>query len=165
MALEVAVSQLGVCEEPKGSNTGKEVDEYLKSVGLGPGYAWCMAFVYWCFLQAVGKLGIKTGTPVPRTAGVMSCYNAAVKRPGSCKVMPVADWMKPTDVQPGDQFVMRFAKGNGHTGIIERAEYIGGVVWIHTIEGNTNDDGSREGYEVARRKRKLSSVVAVIRYC
>lgn len=48
---------------------------------------------------------------------------------------------------------MDFCKGTGHTGFVERVDGSN----IHTIEGNTNDEGSREGYEVARRVRQLKS--------
>jgi len=34
---------------------------------------------------------------------------------------------------------------------------------IHTIEGNTNDTGSREGYEVCRRVRDISKCKGFIR--
>jgi len=40
-----------------------------------------------------------------------------------------------------------------HVGIVVRRQ--GDV--IETIEGNTNDDGSPNGYEVARRIRHVSS--------
>ena len=50
-ALRYAQSQVGQREQPKGSNRGPMVDKYLASVGLQPGYAWCQAFVYWCYLQ------------------------------------------------------------------------------------------------------------------
>ncbi|MBM3449786.1 MAG: hypothetical protein FJX78_02155 [Armatimonadetes bacterium] len=44
-ALEIAGSQEGV-REVGGPNQGPQVNEYLKSVGLGPGARWCAAFVY-----------------------------------------------------------------------------------------------------------------------
>ena len=52
---ETYTSQIGV-REATGRNDGKQVELYLKSVGLGKGYAWCSAFVRWCF----DKCGIKT---------------------------------------------------------------------------------------------------------
>lgn len=163
VALQVAMSQLGVQEVPQGSNSGPEVDLYLKSVGLSPGYAWCQAFVYWCYGKAATMKGI--ANPVAEVAGVMSCYNAARKNRRAAIILNDGK-LKPTDIYPGDQFIMHFAKGTGHTGIVERAEYKGGIVALHTIEGNTNDDGSREGYEVARRQRLLSDkkIVALVRY-
>ena len=54
---------------------------------------------------------------------------------------------------------MDFGKGLGHTGFVEKVE--GNV--IHTIEGNTNDTGSREGYEVCRRTRKVEQCKGFIR--
>ena len=47
LALQIAQGQLGQSEQPMGSNRGPMVNEYLKAVGLNPGYAWCQAFVYW----------------------------------------------------------------------------------------------------------------------
>ena len=52
---ETYTSQIGV-REATGRNDGKQVEQYLKSVGLGKGYAWCSAFVRWCF----DKCGVKT---------------------------------------------------------------------------------------------------------
>jgi hypothetical protein len=62
---------------------------------------------------------------------------------------------------PGDIFIMDFGKGKGHTGFVES---VNGDI-IHTIEGNSNDDGNREGYEVCRKPggRKISSIKGFIR--
>ena len=58
-ALAQAAGEIGVMEQPLGSNRGPRVDQYLSSVGLDPTsghYAWCAAFVYWCFdLAANGR--------------------------------------------------------------------------------------------------------------
>ena len=56
--LKIAQSQIGKQEFPKGSNAGVDIEKYLKSVGLGKGYSWCMAFVYWCFSEASIQLGM-----------------------------------------------------------------------------------------------------------
>lgn len=42
---------------------------------------------------------------------------------------------------------------SGHAGIVVQVNRDGTFV---TVEGNTNDDGSREGYEVARKTRRLN---------
>ncbi|MEO8446700.1 MAG: peptidoglycan-binding domain-containing protein, partial [bacterium] len=42
--LQIASGQVGVMEDPVGSNSGAQVDEYLASVGLNGGYSWCAAF-------------------------------------------------------------------------------------------------------------------------
>lgn len=144
-SLQSAQSQIGVTEIPKGSNAGPEVEIYLRSVGLGKGFAWCMAFVYWNVLQASTKL--PTLNPLKKTGGVLAQWNAQVPQ------------NKKTTPQEGDIFIMDFGKGVGHTGFVEKVEGLN----IHTIEGNTNADGSREGYAVCRRTRKISSIKGFIR--
>jgi peptidoglycan hydrolase-like protein with peptidoglycan-binding domain len=64
--LKVAVSQVGVMEVPPGSNKGPEVNAYLASTGLDPGYFWCAAFVYWCFNEASKNIGFTN--PLYKTA-------------------------------------------------------------------------------------------------
>jgi hypothetical protein len=141
-SLEIALAQEGVSEEPKGSNSGPVVNQYLKSVGLGKGYPWCMAFVYWCVGKAANMLEVKN--PLVKTGGVMLQWNTT-----NLRKLPKTS----KGIKPGDIFIMEFPGGTGHTGFVEKVE---GKV-VYTIEGNTNDDGSREGYEVARRERPLSS--------
>jgi hypothetical protein len=145
--LEIALSQQGVSEQPKGTNTGPQVNEYLKSAGISPGYPWCMAFVYWCVSRACEEF--KIVNPLVRTGGVMNQWNQTKLR----KIPRIS-----RSVKPGDVFIMQFGHGTGHTGFVEKIE--GGL--IYTIEGNTNDDGSREGYEVARRTRPISSFIGFI---
>lgn len=69
--LEFAATQIGVMEHPLGSNRGPEVDEYVRSVGLDPKgkFAWCVAFTFFCFEKAAGKLG--RSNPMVRTAAVL----------------------------------------------------------------------------------------------
>lgn len=162
LALLIASTQVGVSEQPKGSNDGPEVASYLRSIGLGPSYAWCMAFVYWNFALAALLKG--TRNPVAKVGGVMECYRKAQE--AKYKVIVNNGKLLPKDILPGDVFFMRFDKGTGHVGIVEGVELKGGVTCIHTIEGNTNDDGSREGIEVARRSRLLSDlkIVGLVRF-
>jgi peptidoglycan hydrolase-like protein with peptidoglycan-binding domain len=44
--LLVASTQVGIEEEPRGSNRGPQVDKYIQSVGLNPAgrFSWCVAF-------------------------------------------------------------------------------------------------------------------------
>lgn len=142
--IKKAITQLGVKEIPKGSNAGPEVEIYLKSVGLGKGYAWCMAFVFWVVNEVAIKTAIKN--PLKKTAGVLDQYNS---RPLLVQKIP----------QSGDIFIMDFGKGIGHTGFVEKV--VG--TQIYTIEGNTNADGSREGYAVSRRKREIKTIKAFLR--
>lgn len=144
-----AVGQLGQREEPKGSNRGPMVNEYLRSVGLNPGYAWCQAFVHWCYGEAADMLLMEN--PVVKTAGVLDCWNRTAV---NFKITAAQAKASPEQVRVGSQIVWKHGKITGHTGIVEAvAKNVGGQWVIRTIEGNTNDEGSREGYEVARRER------------
>ena len=150
--LDVARTQIGITEKPLGSNAGPEVEMYLKSVGLGKGFAWCAAFVFWCFGEVSKKSG--RANPVVKTAGVLDHWNRAQQK----KIpMVKASQAKndPSLIKPGFIFIMDYGKGQGHTGLVEQIEN-GRLV---TIEGNTNDGGSREGIGVFRRTgRKVSSI-------
>jgi hypothetical protein len=142
-------------EKPLGSNRGPEVDEYIRCAGLDPqlgSYAWCMCFVYWCFAQAAQQSG--KDNPCIKTAGVRDHWNKA-KRNG-IQVLPLARAMQDISlVKPGQLFCLGFKGVTGHIGLVEKVE--GGI--LTTIEGNTNDGGSREGIGVFRRKgRTIASI-------
>lgn len=133
-ALEIALTQIGKEEVPRGSNWGIDVQKYLHSVGIDFPASWCMAFIYWCFDQACDALG--RGNPLFKTGGVLKEWN-------------LRQSYKVTSPQTGDVFIMNFGDGLGHTGIVEKVDDSS----IYTVEGNSNNDGSRNGYEVVRHKR------------
>lgn len=152
--LKVAKSQLGVMEQPPGSNRGPEVDEYIRRVGLNPKdkLPWCVAFVYFCFDEAAAALG--RANPMIKTGGVLDHWAKAGQRgiPRISSSRAVAD---PGLVQPGHIFVIDFGGGTGHTGLVLEV----GAGKLITIEGNTNDGGSREGIGVFRREgRKIAQI-------
>ncbi len=144
-ALLVAINEIGMEEKPRGSNWGHPVQDYLASVGINFPASWCMAFVYWCFNQASKSLLIQT--PLVKTGGVLHAYGMAIHN-------------HHPNPQKGDIFIMDLGHGLGHTGIVEMVD--GDV--LHTVEGNTNDTGSREGYEVCRRTRQKSKIIGYLRY-
>lgn len=67
VAVSVALEEArrGVFERAN-DNRGDRVDEYEKLAGM-QGEAWCAMFVYWCYEQAAGRLGVKN--PMPRIFG------------------------------------------------------------------------------------------------
>jgi hypothetical protein len=155
-AIEFAHTQVGVMENPLGSNRGPEVDTYLKAVGLNPAsgsFAWCVAFTYFCFKKGAETLG--TSNPHIKTAGVLDHWNQAGKKPKVVRVTNAKAVADPGLVKPGSLFIIDFGGGVGHSGmVVEMAN--GRLV---TIEGNTNDNGSRNGIGVFRRdSRKIASI-------
>ena len=139
-ALQFAVSQIGVREEPVGSNQGPMVNEYLKSTGTPPGSFWCMAFVHWCFMKAATELGVPNS--FPRTAGCLDAWSRAQ----AFRITASQAKANPALVVPGSVFIFDFGGSLGHTGIVEAAT--GGT--LQTIEGNSNTDGSSNGIGVFR---------------
>lgn len=142
-ALEIAKSQLGQHENPLGSNWGHPVQDYLHIVGIDFPASWCMAFVYWCFKQ------VQQDIPLVKTGGVLRAWNESDKK-----------FHVTGDPQPGDVFIMDFGHGLGHTGFVEKVD----ENFIYTIDGNTNDSGSREGIEVCRKQRPRNKIKGYLRY-
>ena len=156
--LAIAGSQVGQMEQPPLSNRGPQVDEYLRAVGIDPERSsadcrnWCMAFVCWAFGTAARTLG--GASPLPRSAGCLDHWNRAARVPGARRIARAAAYADASLVKPGLVFILDLGQGHGHTGIVERAMEGGRLV---TIEGNTNNDGSRTGVGVFRlQRRKLS---------
>lgn len=138
--LEIAKSQIGV-REATGHNDGPAVEKYLASVGLGKGYAWCQSFAYWVCKEAYGK----ENNPLVKTGGVLRNWSETKLKKSKTPIV-------------GSIFVMDLGKGLGHTGFVTGIEGDS----ILTIEGNTNDGGSREGIGVFARKRKINTIKGYI---
>lgn len=140
-ALATAEQQIGVREEPKGSNSGPDVDRFTG----GRAEPWCAHFVSWCVEQQ-GK------SPFGHRAAVASLRDWG-KRNG--KYVPAGQ----AEPQPGDIFTMaRHDKAGklvgGHTGFVARYDRTGNAV--ETVEGNTSD-------RVQRGRRSLDQLDGFIR--
>ncbi|MFG1182221.1 peptidoglycan-binding protein [Xanthobacter versatilis] len=144
--LDVASEQIGVREIPPNSNCGAQVEAFLASVGLDRGNPWCMSFVYWCFAQAAQSLGVPNR--VPQTGLVRGAWKQAQALTTGVRVVTARDaQVDPSLVVPGMVFFLGFSGNTGHAGIV--ADNINGK--LVTIEGNTNQDGVRDGGGVFRR--------------
>ena len=127
-----------------GQNRGPWVRLYMRG-NEGTEWAWCAGFVCFCLKQACDSLGQK----MPLVAS-FSCDSlaASAKQVGRFLKQPAA--AARARIGPGSIFLnRRTATDWTHTGIVVRAE----ADVFQTIEGNTNDDGSREGYEVCAQTR------------
>lgn len=144
--ISAARAEVGVREV--GNNGGRRVEEFLASVGLSRGNPWCMAFVYFVAKEASDDTG--QAHRLAKTGHVLTAYNTARNK---LMAYPAEEG------KTGDVFIMDFGGGRGHTGIIVAAK---NGLW-DTIEGNTNEGGSREGDGVYVKKRKYSQAVGVIR--
>ena len=153
--LETAAKEIGVMEDPIGSNRGPKVDLYLRTVGLDPtrgSFPWCGAYVYWCFAQTCSGLGVDN--PAIKSAGVMDHWRKAGLA-GIRRITAAEAAQNPGLVTGGLVFFISTGEGTGHMGFVEGIE-LGKLV---TLEGNTNSGGSREGVGVFRRAlRKIGDI-------
>lgn len=148
--IEIAASQIGVMEDPPGSNRGPQVEKYLGSVGCIPGDPWCASFVYWCFNEAAKSSNIEN--PLLKTGSCMNHWNNTKGK----KILNRNTMNNSSLVHPGYIFIMDHGSGKGHTGIVRNVA----DGYVQTIEGNTNIAGSREGLGVAELKRKINTINA-----
>lgn len=149
---EVYTAEIGV-REATGQNDGDRVEAYLRYCGLGPGYAYCAAFVSW----AMGEAGY-----------------AEPRNPWSPALLPSARivWRQRDhatsaySLVEGDVFGIHYINLEriGHVGFVD--EWDG--AWCITVEGNTGPDNpiragpSEQG--VHRKRRPVKTIHAIARW-
>jgi hypothetical protein len=151
-----ADSQIGVREQPKDSNSGPEVDEYLRRAGVPltlpmKKKPWCCAFVYWCFDETARAQDRQN--PMIRTAGCLDHWDGAPSH-GGRRITASRAANDPGLLTPGMVFILDYGEGRGHTGFVEGVS----AGLLHTIEGNTDASLTREGGGVYRLTRKLADI-------
>ncbi|MFK5948799.1 MAG: CHAP domain-containing protein [Methylococcales bacterium] len=144
---ETYLSQLGV-RELTGHNDGQEVETYLRSTGLDKGYAWCAAYVNYCLIQCDAE--------TPKGAAWSPNWfpqNKVVYKRGNDPPIYLP--------QKGDVFGIYFTKKKriAHVGFIHY--WKPGSNYVTTVEGNTNEAGSREGDGVYKKRRLKRQVYEV----
>jgi hypothetical protein len=140
-----------------GKNAGVDVEKYLKCVALVKGNPWCAAFVSWCVMTSRGA----AKPPKWCSGSAVSLFQMARAQKAVCVTPADADFK--TKVKAGwiwsrakDATAAAAARKGvwcqGHTGIVVKVDDVG----FHTVEGNTNAAGSREGDGVYRKLHKWS---------
>ena len=137
LALRIAQGEIGVRENPPGSNSGPKVNQYLKAAGLGPGYPWCMAFLVWTF----GKAGLKLEYPNKASVGFFEDW---ARRNGHIVYDP----------KPGDVVCYRYDGDDwpDHVGIVLSVQGRG----LTVVEGNTSYGNDSDGGRVMLRTRQIN---------
>ncbi len=133
--LSIANKYVGVAEDPHGSNRGTLIDKWNQQSNVPVGSFWCCSFV-----SAVGREFQDVhdvSWPVPITADCDVVYSWARKRQ-----------LLTSSPSAGDLFLCHRGDDAYHIGIVD-TEGSDGV--FGSIEGNSNNNGSRNGYLVARR--------------
>ena len=148
--LEVARSQIGVKENPSGSNKVKYNTEYYGRAVSGSGYAWCATYVWWVFKEA--------GCPELFFGGKKSAFCPTIADYYIGKKQTVAK----SKGQPGDIVLFDWNQNNSsdHIGIIEKKNSDGTYT---CIEGNTAVGNDSNGGKVMRRTRYQSQISWICR--
>lgn len=144
-AFEVASKYIGQTEKP--ANAGfndAEFEAKMKAVGFQPSFAWCALFTELVFketyphkLRDLDKLFSASAVQTFKNFEKASYPIGNVPREGHLVI-----WQTMKNGVP---------QATGHAGIVGKVT----DNWIfESIEGNTSDSGSREGYIVAKRIRK-----------
>lgn len=153
-AVALRVARQHVREHPVeigGMNRGPWVRAYTDGLD-GDAYLWCASFVTFVLAQATRDTG--DASPLIRTYGCDALANDAKAKGLFVPGAQVADGRVPWNAL-GSCFLFLVRKAPGdwtHVGFGLAGE---GEVF-DTIEGNTNDSGEREGYEVCKRKRSVA---------
>lgn len=138
-ALSAARGEVGVAEQPPGSNDGPRIAEYRSAVPGGPVGPWCAYFVSWAARQG--------GTPIGENGqGYASVSQVWAWGQRTGRALPNGPGVRP---QPGDLIVW----GGRHIGMVEAVLPDGRV---QTIEGNSSD-------QVARRVHPPGSATGYVR--
>jgi peptidoglycan hydrolase-like protein with peptidoglycan-binding domain len=146
--------------ETTGNKMGNDarMKEIFEADDLAPGgntdgYAWCAAFVSLCTQKLIAQYPWAfAGVTPPREPSVSRFLNSWAVGQKCLIFKPTSKVIKP---MAGDIVVYTFS----HIGIVETV----GESAVNTIEGNTNEAGSREGTAVLQKSRTKSLVRRFIR--
>lgn len=156
----VQAARLHLKEHPRevgGANAGPWVRLYTGGKE-GPAWAWCAGFVTTLLRAAEEGLPDSNRSPIK---GSLSCDVLASQAKKAARFISDKDLssgaVDRSSMKNGAIFLIRNkrnARDWTHTGIVTAFfdEY------VETIEGNTNDSGDREGYEVCARRRSYTNM-------
>ena len=136
-----ALSDVGICEMPPGSNRSGRIDEYVRAVGSPLGSYWCAA--------ALAAWWREAGAEVPpKEAGSCDTWMMWARHTNRWKATP----------QPGDAVLYGTPKDSNHCGVVVRISPL-----ILTVEGNTSLGGyDRNGVAVDLKQLNAPKVVGYI---
>ncbi len=137
--VHLALRYNGVREQPLGSNSGPLVRHFQAATTLArtqpTGWPWCAAFDAFIMQELWRELGIQLPNPWPATASCDELLYWARKQGILFNSPEAFDFF----------LAMKSAGDATHTGLVMDVQSDSD---IETIEGNTNNDGSREGIGV-----------------
>jgi hypothetical protein len=143
---EIALTYLGETEKPKNSGFNDATFEAkMVSVGFVKGHAWCSYFAELVFKEAFPE---KLAELTERFSGSTVLTFNNFKDAGYL----IGNVPRVNDLVIWRSYKNGKAMDTGHAGVVVSVQ----DAWqFESVEGNTSDGKSREGYIVARHKRKV----------
>lgn len=131
------------------TNSGPWVRAYMDG-HEGSSWFWCMGFAQTILDQAASNFGKDFKTLMPLTYSCDTVGTTGLQKGLLTRYQKVRN--NPSIIKPGDFFLLQQSTFDWtHTGIITSV----GNDYIETIEGNTNQAGSRNGIAVLKRTRNF----------
>lgn len=155
LTVTIALNEKGVKEEGK-ANWGPKVKEYLAAAQIDVPAAWCAAFCNWSAEHAAKSLGVTSPLEAVPLQGYVQSYVDFGKKHG---------WFVPrTEAKRGDLICIWHQSLNryGHVGLV--TGWSADKKRIATVEGNSNTDGSRDGFEVVTHERTPTTNIQILRW-
>jgi len=146
-ATDSAIQYVGITEAK--SNSGPEIDKFLKYVGLSPGNPYCASFVVYNYHIAAEQCHMKD--QLPKYGRVSLIYQTAKQNPFKYKIItPASVTLKTNTLELGDISIHTHSGGsainfNGHTGIVLEQLPGGKFKAIEANTGNGANQADGEG--------------------
>lgn len=142
-AQKTYTEQIGTLEAT-GQNDGQMVETYLATTNQKAGAPWCAAFVNYVLLEAKCQVANSAWSP-----SWFPEWRTIYKRGEYTKDIP----------RRGDVFGIYFSNLGriAHVGFIDQW----GTDYVITVEGNTNDNLSRDGDGVYKKRRATKTIYKV----
>jgi hypothetical protein len=153
---DVATKHIGKTEKPKNSGfKDVEFEKRMKAVGWLTGQAWCSYFAELCVIEWAKAAG---RPDIVKLAGeIFSGSSTATYKNADIYAKANPNGILKVSKDPTPSSIAIYRQGNtwkGHTAIVIDITPDGHVM---NVEGNTNDQGGREGYIVAKKKRRIKA--------
>lgn len=143
---EVAMQYIGETEKPMNSGfTDADFERKMRQVGFQSGHAWCAYFTELVFKEAYPEKFFELDAMFSgSTIKTFQNFRDAAYLIGNVpQVDTLVIWQTMKEGKP---------QPTGHAGIVVAVK----DTWqFESVEGNTNSIGGREGFEVARKERKV----------
>jgi len=169
MIYETAAVHIGEKELPRNMGFVKKAfANLMDAVGFQKGHAWCAYFAEACYMQVLGNSAARKAAYTKLfSASTQTTLRNFAKHPNFILVPDSISYNDMEFVAPAGCMAFwqsRSKPAQGHVGIKTLDQDLVHHSKLKTIDGNTNDGGSREGNQVAAKTRDITSTTSSLRF-